>query len=240
MIRILFRGFILLIVSGGIVLARDAAGEGGAITGKTIFDTFQRGGVLMWPILLCSVVTLAFVFERLMALRTSLVFPRKLLTDVRDLVGKGEVNKIVALCSSNGSQFGKLLHACLTRVDASGFEMEAALEEAGSRTLFDLRKNSRPLGVIGDVSPLLGLMGTVLGMIKAFEVVARTGALGRTELLAQGIGEALLTTAFGLGVAVPSMIFYHYFRGKADDLVRTMEDACLEILGELRKHGKKQ
>jgi biopolymer transport protein ExbB len=81
-------------------------------------------------------------------------------------------------------------------------------------------------------------MGTVLGMIKAFEVVARTGALGRAELLAQGIAEALLTTAFGLAVAVPSMIFSHFFRGKADGLLREMEDACIDIVNDLRRQGK--
>ena len=116
--------------------------------------------------------------------------------------------------------------------------MEVALEETGARVLYDLRKNARPLAVIADVSPLLGLMGTVLGMIKAFEVVARSGALGQAEMLAAGIAEALLTTAFGLSVAVPSLIFYHYFRGKGDGLVRQMEDTCIGIMRDLRKQRK--
>jgi biopolymer transport protein ExbB len=151
------------------------------------------------------------------------------------MVNEGRSAEAIELCGRSRSPFAKLLYACLSRFDAPGFEMEAALEEAGSRELYDLRKNARPLGVVADVAPLLGLMGTVLGMIKAFEVVARTGALGRTELLAEGIGEALLTTAFGLSVAVPCLIFHHYFRGKADDLLRSMEDACIEILNDLRR-----
>jgi biopolymer transport protein ExbB len=128
-----------------------------------------------------------------------------------------------------------MVRTCLDRADADGFEMEAALEEAGSRELYDLRRNARPLGVVADVAPLLGLMGTVIGMIKAFEVVAHSGALGRTELLAEGIGEALITTAFGLAVAVPSIIAYHYFRARADGFVRAMEDECLDIVNALRR-----
>ena len=214
------------------------AGTGGVITGETMFDTFRSGGVVMWPILLCSIIALAFLLERAVGLRTSTVFPQDLLTQARDLVREGKVREAADLCKGDGSPFSSLLRGCLSRVDASGFEMEAALEEAGSRVLYDLRKNTRPLGIVADAAPLLGLMGTVLGMIKAFEVVAKTGALGRAELLAEGIGEALLTTAFGLSVGIPAMIFYQYFRGRADGLLRTMEDACLEVVADLRKQKK--
>ena len=100
--------------------------------------------------------------------------------------------------------------------------------------LGDLRRGARPLAVIGDIAPLLGLMGTVTGMIKAFDVVAKAGALGRTELLATGISEALLTTAFGLLVAVPSLVAYHWFRGRADAVAREMEDACLGLVRAVR------
>lgn len=214
--------------------------ESGVVTGDTVFDMFRGGGYLMWPILLCSVVTLAFVLERFVALRQSVVFPRPLRSEIEGLARDGKLDEALELSSNEQSPFAKLVHACLVRAESTGFEMEAALEEAGSRALYDLRKNAKPLGVIADVAPLLGLMGTVVGMIKAFEVVAKTGALGQTELLAQGISEALLTTAFGLGVAVPALISFHYFRQKAETHVRSMEDSCLEILVNLRKHGHSQ
>jgi biopolymer transport protein ExbB len=218
--------------------AAPADDAGGAITGETVLEMFRKGGLLMWPILLCSVGVLAFTLERAVSLRASAVFPAKLLEQVRALVRDGKTDEAAGVCEQSRSEFGSLLHACLLRADSAGFEMEAALEEAGSRALYDLRRNCRPLGVIADVAPLLGLMGTVVGMIKAFEVVAKTGALGRAEMLAEGIAEALLTTAFGLCVAVPSLILYHFFRGKADGLVRAMEDACIDVLVDLRKRKK--
>ena len=215
--------------------AADNEDAGGALTGNTLFETFRRGGAMMWPILLCSVAALAFALERLAGLRKSAVFPRSLAAECRDALRNRDLGRAETAVADDPSPFAYLLRTCLQRSNSPGFDMEAALEEAGSRVLYDMRRNTRALGVIADVSPLLGLMGTVVGMIKAFEVVARTGALGRTELLAQGIGEALLTTAFGLAVAVPAMLFYHYFRGKADGLLRIMEDACIDILVDVRK-----
>lgn len=204
------------------------------ILGGRVLDVFLRGGILMWPILLCSIIALAFVIERLIGLRVSANFPRELFSRVRDLVRQGLTNEAIDLCKNNDTAFARLMHSCLVRAEAGGHEMEAALEETGGRVLYDLRRNVRPLGVIADIAPLLGLMGTVTGMIRCFDVVARAGALGRAELLAEGIAEALLTTLFGLAVAIPSLVFYYYFRGKADSLVRLMEDACIEILVELR------
>lgn len=232
--------FAVLCIGGGVVIGADPDFLPGdnILLGQGIRDIFEKGGILMWPILLCSIIALAFILERFVTLRRSVIFPRKLYISIRDTAKKGKVDAAIELCEGSRSSFAKLLHACLRRADAPGFEMETALEEAGSRELYDLRKNGRPLAVIADVSPLLGLMGTVLGMIKAFEVVAKTGALGRTELLAEGIGEALVTTAAGLSVAIPAMISHQYFRAKAEGLMRTMEDASIEILVELRKHKK--
>lgn len=234
MARVMILFLVVFSLAMGAAFGQDT--DEGAIVGKGLFGMFQRGGILMWPILLCSIVALAFSLERTIGLRSATVFPQKLLQDVKALIGEGRVENAVETCDRSGSPFGRILHACLSRADASGYEMESALEEAGSRVLYDLRRNARPLGIIADVSPLLGLMGTVLGMIKAFEVVARTGALGKAELLAQGIAEALLTTAFGLAVAVPAMVLYHFFRSRADGLLREMEDACLDIVNDLRKN----
>jgi biopolymer transport protein ExbB len=209
------------------------------VSGQKFWDMFLKGGPLMWPILFCSIATLAFMLERFITLRRGAVFPGKLFKQVQDLIARGRFDDATDVCRRNRSPFARLLYACLMRSDMAGFEMEAALEETGARILYDLRRPGIALGVVADVSPLLGLMGTVLGMIKAFEVVARTGALGRTELLAEGISEALLTTAFGLSVAIPALILYSYFRGKADGLLRTMEDACIELLEEIRR-GRKE
>ena len=237
--KLLVTSCLILLVAGGMALAQDAKGQepGGVIMAGSVVEMFKNGGPLMWPILLCSIVALTFAFERLFGLRRSVVFPRKLLGQITALTRVGNAAEARELCASDKSVFARLLHACLARFDSPGYEMEAALEEAGARVLYDLRRNARALGVIADAAPLLGLMGTVLGMIKAFEEVARAGALGRTEMLAGGIGEALLTTAFGLGVAVPALVLYHFFRDKADGLLRAMEDACIDIVMDLRRQA---
>ncbi len=213
----------------------DPAGADGSAFGNTLTEMFKRGGLMMWPILLCSVVTCAFALERLIGLRRSAVFSQPLYRELLDAAHQGDVRGALARCTAQRSPFASLVQACLLRAHAGGFEMEAGLEEGGARVLYDLRRNCKPLAVVADVAPLLGLMGTVTGMIKAFDVVAKAGALGRTELLAAGISEALLTTAFGLIVAIPAMIAYHFFRARAENLVREMEDACLGIVQALRE-----
>ena len=206
-----------------------------AAGGRSLESLFCAGGFLMWPILLCSMVMVAFIFERWAGLRHGRIFPRKLKDALLDLARVGRLDEALEICHANGSPFARLVAGGLTRAESGGFEMEAGLEAEGARVLYNLRSNCKPLSVMADVAPLLGLMGTVTGMIKAFDVVAKSGALGRTELLAEGISEALLTTAFGLMVAVPSVIAYHIFRSRADNLVREMEDAALEILAAMRK-----
>ena len=175
----------------------------------------------------------AFILDRAVSLRQDYIFPEKLRAGLMKLAREGDVAKAMELCESNRSPFARLMLASLQRAGHDGFEMEAALEEAGARVLYDLRRNCKVLAVVADIAPLLGLMGTVTGMIKAFDVVAFR-ALGRTELLAEGISEALLTTAFGLIVAVPAAVCYHIYRAKAENLLRLMEDAALDILAALR------
>ncbi len=212
----------------------DDAAAPEAAPGPSLGELFKSGGPLMWPILLCSVIMVAFIFERAVSLRQDYIFPEKLRAGLMKLAREGDVAKAMELCESNRSPFARLMLASLQRAGHDGFEMEAALEEAGARVLYDLRRNCKVLAVVADIAPLLGLMGTVTGMIKAFDVVARSGALGRTELLAEGISEALLTTAFGLIVAVPAAVCYHIYRAKAENLLRLMEDAALDILAALR------
>ncbi len=206
-----------------------------SVVGLNLVDLFHSGGLLMWPILLCSIVMIAFTLERAFALRQAAIFPEILRLDLKRLARAADTTAAIELLQTNRSAFARLMLPCLQRAaDTIGYELETALEESGARLLYDLRRNCKPLAVIADISPLLGLMGTVTGMIKAFDVVARSGALGRTELLAEGISEALLTTAFGLLVAIPAVVFYNIYRSKAENMLRLMEDAALEIIATLR------
>jgi biopolymer transport protein ExbB len=208
------------------------AGQGGLLA------LFIRGGGFMWPILICSIVALAFIFERLVSLRRSIIYPTADAAALRELVQANRIDEAIEYCEAHPSPFASVLHACLVRAESKGFEMEAALEESGARVLYDLRRGCRPLGVIAEVTPLLGLLGTVTGMIEAFDVVAQQNALGQAELLAGGIGKALLTTAFGLCIAVPTLLFYQYFRGKSEGWVRIIEDTCIELLVSMRRSKK--
>lgn len=222
------------IASPPAIAASPAGDTRGIAAGRSLSELFASGGPLMWPILLCSVIMVAFVLERAVGLRRRRIFPPRLAAGLLAVAREGNVAEALARCLADRSPFARLMQACLQRADEGGFEMERALEEAGARLLYDLRRNCKPLAVTADVAPLLGLMGTVTGMIRAFDVVARSGALGRAELLAEGIAEALLTTAFGLLVAVPAIIFHHLYRAKAENLLREMEDAALDILAALR------
>ncbi len=232
-----FRRVAVWATAAVILMAGVAWGQGAdaSTDGQSIEDLFRRGGILMWPILVCSVVMIAFVFERWVGLRHGRVFPASLHDELLGLAHAGRLAEAQELCRTSHSEFARLVGGGLARAESGGFEMETGLEEEGGRVLYNLRSNCKPLSVVADVAPLLGLMGTVTGMIKAFDVVAKSNALGRTELLAEGISEALLTTAFGMAVAVPSVIAYHIFRSRADNLLREMEDAALEIVAAMRK-----
>lgn len=225
-----------------VFLAQSATGVSSAtqsvFSEGGLWGLFLKGGIFMWPILLSSVVMVAVALERLVSLRSGMVRPRRLVKEVERRIRAGNPVAAVEKCASKGaSAYARMVHACLQRAGSEHYAMEEALEEAGGRVLYDLRKGTRPLGVIADVAPLLGLLGTVTGMIKAFNVVASAGALGKAELLAEGIGEALMTTAFGLCVAVPAIILYHAFRGRAENWVRVIEDECLEY-ARLVRDGK--
>ncbi|MCX8012883.1 MAG: hypothetical protein N3A02_01165, partial [Rectinema sp.] len=111
-------------------------------------DVFLRGGIVMWPILLCSIVSLAFIIERLISLRVSVNFPPRLRDRLQALIREGNLAEALELCRHHNSPFAKLMHACLLRAGGQGFEMEAALEETGGRVLYDLRRNARPLGIV--------------------------------------------------------------------------------------------
>jgi len=197
---------------------------------RTFFEWMLRGGILMIPITGCSVVSLAFVIERFLALRKRRIVAPTFFEDVSDLVRDGEIARAQALCRESRLPLAQLLHAILLCANGTRADMEAALENEGGRVVWDLRQNGKILGIVANIVTLLGLLGTVFGMISAFEGYAWQQGSPRPEVLAVGIYEALITTAAGLSIAIPSLFFYHYFRGKADALVREMEELGLELI----------
>ncbi len=227
--------FSMPIVSGKSLADLTAATTDSLLADGSLWSLFQKGGLFMWPILISSVVMVALALERLASLRSRAVRPRRLVKRIEDRIADDDLDGAVAACTENRSSvYARMVQACLQHEAAKRYSMEATLEEVGARMVYDLRRGTRALGVIADIAPLLGLLGTVTGMIKAFNVVASAGALGKAELLAEGIGEALLTTAFGLCVAVPAIILFHYFRARAENWVRIVEEDCLAYAQSLR------
>ncbi len=176
----------------------------------------------MWPILVCSVIAAAIILERLWTLQPRRVVPADLTRRIWALVEAGQINdKVVAALETN-SPLGKLLAVGLACRHRPRAVMMERLEDEGRHVALDLDRFLNTLGTIAGVAPLMGLLGTVTGIIKAFNAIYE-GGMGDPRLLSGGISEALITTAAGLSVAIPSYIAYRYLRGRVDRIVAQME-----------------
>lgn len=207
--------------------------------GKTLWRIFQMGGWVMWPILGVSVIGLAFFFERVIELRRRKHAPKEFDKDLIHVVDTRGTDAGLALCIEKQSSLSRVLYAALLRYGASRQEMLEAIEDEGSRLLYDLRRNCKVIGIMSNIAPLLGLLGTVLGLISAFDRVAGEGGLGKAEVLAGGVAVALLTTAFGLIVAIPLFALYHFVRGRADDIVREIEEGATDVIITLDRKARR-
>lgn len=207
--------------------------------GKTLWDIFLEGGWCMWPILGSSVIGMAFYLERVIELRRKRHAPPGFDKDIVHVVDTRGVDAGLALCLEKQSSLSRVLYAALLRYGTSRQEMEAAVQDEGSRLLYDLRRNCRMIGIMSNQAPLWGLLGTVLGLIEAFDQVAVSGALGKTEQLAEGVGVALLTTAFGLIVAIPLTLLYNHVKGRADDIVREIEERAIDAIITIDRKARK-
>ena len=189
----------------------------------------RAGGWLMWPILACSVVAMAIILERLWSLRRRRVMPPGLMEQVwqwqRDQALTPERIQALAL----GSPLGRLLSAGLVNRNHSREVMKEAINDVGRQVVANLERYLNTLGTIASVSPLLGLLGTVFGMIDIFTVIIDAG-VGNPGVLAGGISEALLTTAAGLTVAIPSLMFHRYFNGRVNQFALAMEEEALNLV----------
>lgn len=194
-----------------------------------MLELMRAGGWLMWPILACSVVAMAIILERLWSLRRRRVMPPRLMEQVwqwqRDQALTPE--RIQAL--AQGSPLGRLLSAGLVNRNHSREVMKEAINDVGRQVVAKLERYLNTLGTIASVSPLLGLLGTVFGMIDIFTVIIDAG-VGNPGVLAGGISEALLTTAAGLTVAIPSLMFHRYFNGRVNQFALAMEEEALNLV----------
>jgi biopolymer transport protein ExbB len=202
-----------------------------------MLEIVQAGGWLMLPIIASSVIAVAIVLERLWTLQTKRVIPGTLMNQVWDWAQKNEFDSQRIQAVHSSSALGQVLATGLAYRHAPRDVLKEAIEDAGRHVVHDLERYLNPLGTIAAISPLLGLLGTVSGMIRAFTAITTQG-VGNPAVLAGGISEALITTAAGLAVAIPSLIAYRFLRGRVDGLVIQIEKEAIRFIEALLQHQR--
>ncbi len=213
-----------------------------AIGTKNLLQILRDGGVMVLPIVICSVILVIFIFERTVSLRRGRVIPgpfaKRFILQLQD--GHLKPDEALELCEENHSPISEVFAAAVKKWNRPCVEVEQAVLDAGERVANGLRKYLRILNGISTVCPLLGLLGTVVGMIRAFNAIATSDAMGRPEMLAGGISQALLTTAAGMTVAIPAIIFYLYFVSRVDRLIIEIDAAGQDVVNAIASDGWKE
>jgi biopolymer transport protein ExbB len=197
-----------------------------------MWELVRAGGPFMWPIIACSIAAVGILLERLWTLQRKRVLPQELLKKVSDLADKNQVTPKVIEALEKNSPPGRVLAAALANRHRGREIMMERVEDTGRHVVHELERFLNSLGTIASISPLLGLLGTVAGIIRAFNAVM-LGGMGDPAKLAGGISEALVTTAAGLAVAIPSFIAYRYLRGKIERIVIEMEKVAVGFADSL-------
>jgi len=193
-----------------------------------MWEIVRAGGPLMWPIILCSITAAAIILERLWTLQDKRVLPRELPQRVWQLIEANQVNDKVIAALEQNSPLGRLLATGLANRHRPREIVMERLEDTGRHVVHELERFLNTLGTIAGVSPLLGLLGTVTGIIRAFNAI-QAGGMGDPRALSGGIAEALIATAAGLCVAIPALISYRYLRGRVDGIVVEMEKNAIRM-----------
>ncbi len=199
-----------------------------------MLEIILAGGWLMVPILLCSTLSVAIIIERFWTLRRSKVTPEGLGATVEDWAARHELDQRHLAQLSVESPLGRIFSAALLNRHRSRDIIKEAVEDTGRHVVHDLERFLNTLGTIAGISPLLGLLGTVVGMIKVFSVIMISG-VGDANVLAGGISQALITTAAGLTVAIPSYFFYRFFRGMVAEYVISMEEKAISLIDAIER-----
>jgi len=206
-----------------------------------MWEFMQKGGPIMWPILLCSVIAFAIVIERLIRLRQEQIDTKSFMEQISKSIKRNKIMEALDLCDRTGGPIAAILKAGILKHDRVRSEVREAIEDAGVHELPRLERNLPVLATVAHIAPLLGLLGTVTGLVKAFQVIeTKATALNPVNPgdLAGGIWEALLTTIFGLMVAIPTLVAYNYLVSRVDGFVLDMERSAtdlMNILGEKRE-----
>jgi biopolymer transport protein ExbB len=198
-----------------------------------VLEIFQSGGLLMWPLLICSIIALAIIAERFWSLQKRNVAPAELLQQVLDHEKANRISDDLLKLLVKSSPLGRLFAVGLVNRDHGREIMKEAIEEEGNTVVHELDRYLNTLGTIAAITPLLGLLGTVIGMIQVFTSITpevMSQGIGDPTVLAAGISKALITTAAGLSIGIPALMFHRYFKGKVHSLTVEMEQQSLKLV----------
>ncbi len=204
-----------------------------------VISYLSRGGITMIPLLLSSIISLAVIIERAVTLRRKKILIPEIVAVVESLDRTEDIPLAVAICERHRGVFADVILTGLANIDLPPAEMRELLNDQGRQEVRILERGLPTLETIAGVAPLLGLLGTVLGMIKVFTVISRVGT-GQASQLAGGISEALITTVAGLVIGIPSLIMYNYYSTKAEDFVLEIEKHTSKLLHKIRVLQEKQ
>jgi len=218
---------------------RQTPPDAALIPTGNLLATIRDGGILMVPLLGCSFLLAVFGIERAVSLRTGRVVPRLFVTRFVEQVQSRQIARGEALdaCEENGSPAARVFAAAVRRWGRPQVEIEQAAIDACEREINHLRRYRRIFNGVATIGPLLGLLGTVFGLIRSFNDVAGAGAMGRPDLLARGFGEALITTAMGLLVAIPAMVLHWIFTSRVDRLAMRLDETCQQVIDEISQEA---
>jgi biopolymer transport protein ExbB len=201
-----------------------------------MIDLIVKGGVFMYPIIFSSIVALAIFLERLWVLRRKHIIPEEIIRHVEDMLKKQKLSEAFFLCQSDTSSISNIFLAGLKNIEKGMWLVKEAIEERGGREARILEKNLGILSTIANLTPLLGLLGTVSGMIKTFNAISVQG-IGNPAPLAGGIAEALITTATGLCIAIPVLVCHRFLKDKASALIFEMEENSIRLVELMEKYN---
>ena len=198
-----------------------------------MIEFIQQGGLVMYIILAASILSLTIIFERGWSLRRSVVMPLVEIQQIEAAVRAGDVKEAMRICQDNNTAMSRILWVSLANRGVSRSVLKEILEETGRQEVAHMDRFIGILGVIAATAPLLGLLGTVIGMIEVFQQISLVG-VGKADALAGGISKALNTTAFGLSVAIPSLVAYRYYEARVDRFVLEIEQHALRFVELLK------
>ena len=202
-------------------------------------EIVKSGGWLMLPIILCAIVAMGIILERFWTLQQKRVIPEDLTSKVWGWVKKDQLDQKQIQTLHQGSALGQILAAGLVNRDRERTVLKDAIEDTGRHVVHELERYLETLGTVAAVTPLLGLLGTVIGMVQVFTAITTHG-VGNPTVLAGGIAQALITTAAGLSVAIPSLIAYRYYRSRVDTLVVDMEKEAIKLVEALQRRADRE